>query len=246
MNNLTIIAITLNEEGYIGNLLSDLASQIHIDKLLDKVLVVDGGSTDNTKDVVNDFKGKFPVSFVSAPKKGWAQQKNYGVSLTDSENLLFLDADLRLPPTLISNLFETQRKNPNSIVMPRIGADSPRIIFKIGARLTYGYFRLLTLLGHQAASDQCFLISKHDYLKIGGLDESLLHAGDLDFMLRAKKNHIRIKWAPNTIAKVSMRRFESVGTARLLSRYIRSEIHRMLNKGKVKKDYVGYTNTDSE
>jgi glycosyltransferase involved in cell wall biosynthesis len=236
---LSVIVITLNEENYIGNLLGDLQRESLPSG--SEVLVIDGGSTDNTKRVVAGYKETLPVRFVSAPKRGYAAQKNYGAATAKNNVLLYIDADIRLPKGTIRQLTELHTQHPDKIVVPRITADSARLHFRVGAYLTHSYFALLTKLGTQAASDQCMIVSKKLYMGLGGIDETLPHAGDLDFMKRAKHAGTRLHVAKKVTAATSMRRFEEVGTTRLLGRYVRSEIHRHRNKGKIKKDYVGYT-----
>lgn len=242
---LSIVIITLNEEHYVGNLLADIKNQVGLSSRPFEILVIDGGSTDSTEEVVMSYRPQLPVTCLQSPKRGWAQQKNYGVTKAKGDSLLFLDADLRLGKHTITRMMQTHRIFPDSIIVPRVAADSSRYIFRIGALLVYWYFRILTFSGKQSASDQCMLLSKQVYRRLGGLDETLPHAGDLDFMLRAQQKNISVQWVKGCSVKASMRRFESTGIIRLILRYVRSELHRLHNKGRVVKDYVGYTQTNS-
>ena len=66
--SVSIIIITLNEEKYLPKLLRDLSEQTAPDSI-GEILVVDGGSTDDTKGAAEKFTSKLPVRFIKAPKK---------------------------------------------------------------------------------------------------------------------------------------------------------------------------------
>lgn len=57
-----------------------------------EIVVVDGGSTDQTVAIAEKY-----VKVLKSPIKGKAHQLNYAVSQTDSEFIIFLDADTHLP-----------------------------------------------------------------------------------------------------------------------------------------------------
>ncbi len=87
---LSVIVPTLNESARIADTLRDLGLQEGVDE----VIVADGGSTDDTPTVV----ARFPeVHCVDAPR-GRARQLNAGASVATGEVLLFLHADVTLPP----------------------------------------------------------------------------------------------------------------------------------------------------
>ena len=86
---ISIIIPVLNEAGTIGGCLSRLAGE----RVPHETLVVDGGSTDGTLDVVNSFPG---VTQLCSPK-GRGVQMNTGAGAARGETLLFLHADTLLP-----------------------------------------------------------------------------------------------------------------------------------------------------
>lgn len=87
---LSVIVPTLDEERQLGARLEELAGMDG----LDEVLVVDGGSRDRTVEVARSFPG---VKLIEAPR-GRAVQLNAGAAEARGEVLLFLHADVRLPP----------------------------------------------------------------------------------------------------------------------------------------------------
>jgi glycosyltransferase involved in cell wall biosynthesis len=99
MSKLSVIIPTLNEERHVGSLLSDIAAQT---REPEEVLVVDAGSADGTVPVARRFsfakllEGEPPV----------ACGRNLGGRSATGEVLIFLDADVRLPPTFFEGFLE--------------------------------------------------------------------------------------------------------------------------------------------
>ncbi|MGH8580903.1 MAG: TIGR04283 family arsenosugar biosynthesis glycosyltransferase, partial [Gammaproteobacteria bacterium] len=65
-----------------------------------EVIVVDGGSSDGTRELARDYAG---VRLLTAPK-GRASQMNAGARAASGEWLLFLHADTQLPDNALSRL----------------------------------------------------------------------------------------------------------------------------------------------
>jgi rSAM/selenodomain-associated transferase 2 len=87
---ISVIIPVLNEERRIGQRLRELASMEHLQELL----VVDGGSTDATVEQARAF----PRVTVLTAARGRASQMNTGAQHANGSVLLFLHADVALPP----------------------------------------------------------------------------------------------------------------------------------------------------
>jgi glycosyltransferase involved in cell wall biosynthesis len=83
----TVIIPTLNEEAFLDACLSSL--QRHKEGRIDAVIVVDAGSTDDTKAIAE----RHGVKFVPHPRSTIAAQRNAGAKLAATPILAFLDAD---------------------------------------------------------------------------------------------------------------------------------------------------------
>ena len=94
---ISVIIPVLNEEKVIADTLSQLALQTSSDF---EVLVVDGGSTDNSYNIVKQNKN---VKLLSA-EKGRATQMNAGANKAVGDWLLFLHADTLLPKHAIQSI----------------------------------------------------------------------------------------------------------------------------------------------
>ncbi len=89
MKMLSVIIPTLNEETALPATLEILLEQVTDDE----VIVIDGGSTDNTKNICNQFPS---IKFINS-QKGRAAQLNAGARIAEGDILLFLHADTLLP-----------------------------------------------------------------------------------------------------------------------------------------------------
>jgi len=88
---ISIIIPVLNEEVHIGELIDYLASNSSVDNIAE-ILVVDGGSTDNTILVAENIG-----AIVLHSEKGRAKQMNFGADKATGKILYFLHADT-FPP----------------------------------------------------------------------------------------------------------------------------------------------------
>ncbi len=93
-----VIVICLNEAACIGETLESLTAQTYPKERFD-ILVVDGGSTDGTQEVVRAHAERHPnLRLVVEPKQGAAAGRNAGVRATRRPYVAFLDGDCVAPP----------------------------------------------------------------------------------------------------------------------------------------------------
>jgi len=85
-----VVIPVLDEEARIGRRLAELSSQPGVVE----IVVVDGGSRDRTRDVARAVPG---VHVIEA-SRGRGPQQNAGARATGAEVILFLHADVELPP----------------------------------------------------------------------------------------------------------------------------------------------------
>lgn len=88
---ISIIVPVLNEENTIGKLLSELKQRSETGTC--EILVIDGGSTDNTREIAEKAGG----TVIESEKKGRSVQMNVGAEHAQANVLYFLHADT-IPP----------------------------------------------------------------------------------------------------------------------------------------------------
>ena len=94
LSKVTPMIITYNEEANISRTLDQL-------KWARRIVVIDSYSTDNTRDILNNYPN---VEVVNNPFHSFAEQCNFGLSLVKTEWVLSLDADYVLPNDFIEEM----------------------------------------------------------------------------------------------------------------------------------------------
>ena len=160
MTKISIIIPVLNEAETIGSLIEHLtknSTAIHISE----IIIVDGGSTDDTKDIVSSFNN---VIFFSSPK-GRAKQMNLGAQQAKGDILYFLHADA-FPPNDFDQLIINEVNNGNNAGCFRMQFDSNHWWLKLVSWFTQFSWRACR------GGDQSQFISRKLFDEIGGYDES--------------------------------------------------------------------------
>jgi rSAM/selenodomain-associated transferase 2 len=191
---ISVIIPTYNEEENIKNTILSI-----IDYTSHEVIVVDGGSSDNTVKIARQMGVK---TLKSAP--GRAKQMNEGVSLSSCNVLFFLHGDSILPTDFLEQIDETL-SNPKtgagafklSIDLPGRGA---RLIEK-SANLRSKYFQL-------PYGDQAIFLKREIFDKVGGFDDVLFME---DYLLVKKIRKFSIIKIAGSAVVTSGRRWQRLG-----------------------------------
>lgn len=117
MPKVSFMTIAYNEGGFIQALLNDLTAQDYPHEEIEVVLV-DGGSKDNTKAIMTQFAEKsdfFDCKVLDNPKRIQSAGWNIAIGNASGDILIRLDAHGRIDPDFISNVVE-QMESGESIV----------------------------------------------------------------------------------------------------------------------------------
>ena len=91
----SLCIIALNEEGFLSDLMEDVCKQTYPHECMEIVLV-DGGSTDSTKRIMDDFaeqaKGFFNVKVLDNPRRIQAAGWNVAISASSGDIVIRIDA----------------------------------------------------------------------------------------------------------------------------------------------------------
>jgi glycosyltransferase involved in cell wall biosynthesis len=92
-HRVSVIIPTYNHAQYLGEAIESVLTQDYPDMV---VIVVDDGSTDNTREVTASYRGK--IISVEQPNGGCALARNTGLNIATGEYIAFLDSDDSLLP----------------------------------------------------------------------------------------------------------------------------------------------------
>jgi rSAM/selenodomain-associated transferase 2 len=182
---------TLNEAARIGPCLGSLSG-------VDEVVVADGGSTDGTPAMVRAHRG---ARLLDAPR-GRARQMNAGARAARGDILVFLHADVRMPP-------DAARWITRTLARPRTAAGAFRT-WTVDDRVpprTAPWLHLADVRSRVTRipyGDQALFLRKSTFETVGGFpDQPLME--DLELSLRLRRLG-KIRTAPARV-HVSGRRF---------------------------------------
>lgn len=171
---LSVVVPVLNEAAHIERALAGLARACPGAE----VIVVDGGSTDGTQDMVRRVPG---VTLIEAAR-GRARQMNAGARIATGSALLFLHADTTLPPRAQAAIQDALRLP--GVVGGRFDVrfDSPRPIFAVIAAM----MNLRSRLTGICTGDQALFVGRRAYEALGGYADIPLME-DVDLSRRLKR-----------------------------------------------------------
>ena len=197
---LSVIIPTLNEAAHIGDLLAHLNANSSPENIKE-IIVVDGGSTDETISLAKTLGAKILFS-----EKGRARQMNKGAQLATGEVLYFLHADT-YPP-----------KNFDHYILNAVGDNISSGCFRMKFDTSKKFLRFFAWFSRInnrlcRGGDQSLFILNDLFLKTGGFNEKYIIYEDTEFICRLYKIS-NFKVLPQHVV-TSARKYEQFGTLRL-------------------------------
>ena len=199
MHYISIIIPVLNEEAHIGLLLEYLLKNISNKNALE-IIIVDGGSTDGTLKIVNNFvtstKNKTHIKLLQS-KKGRAIQMNFGAQQAQGNILYFLHAD-SFPPKHFDQFIINEIVQGNEAGCFRMQFDSNHWWLRLASWFTQFNWRACR------GGDQSLFITKPLFNAIGGYDENYIIYEDYILInaLYAQKQFVVINKKLKTSARM--------------------------------------------
>lgn len=175
-NAVTVIMVVRNGEKYLSEAIE---SVLESDAFIHEILVIDGQSTDNTREIAASFP---KVKVVAQDGKGIARAYNQGIALVSSDFVAFNSHDdiwdnrkLELQLALVSKKPELQ-----------IVAGLARHFLDGECNEVPNGFRKELLEPHVAFNMEILLARRDVFATVGAFDEQLETAEDVDWFCRAR------------------------------------------------------------
>lgn len=224
----TIVVPVLNEGRFLEQTLQQLITQDYMPNLLE-ILVVDGGSEDNTQAIVNKLAEKHSnIKLLHNPKRRSSAGRNIGFKEGTGEYFVVIDGHCYIPnDQLIKNVVNSFQKSgadclgrPQQLDPPgltdfqkAVAAARAARIGHSGASFIYSDFE-----GFISPQSNGAAYKREVFEKAGYVDENFDAAEDLEFNYRVEKAGLTCYTEPSLAVKYYPR--ESFGALfRQLSRY---------------------------
>lgn len=213
----SIVTPSFNKGQYIEETIQSVLSQDYPNI---EYIVIDGGSTDGTRAILEKFTGR--IQWVSEPDKGQSDAINKGWMRAKGEIIAYLNADDTYAPGAIRAAVTYLQEHPDigmvygdGILTDGVG----RVLSKYRA----GEFGLRELFYcRDNILQPAVFLRREVYERIGGIDESLHLAMDLDYWIRVGLR-FRVAYLPQPLATAKI--YGEAKSVALMHQYVADYEH---------------------
>ncbi len=188
----SVIIPAYNCENYIEQAVKSVLEQTYTDY---EVIVIDDGSTDNTKNILSPYLDI--IQYVYQSNQGAAKARNKGCQIAQGELLAFLDGDDFFTPNKLAEQVKVFEQDA-TIDLVQSGW---MVVNKTGENLVdvlpwknAPELNLETWVLHKCVRPSALMIRKICWKKVGGFDHSYPPTEDLDFVLRLALMGCKAVW----------------------------------------------------
>jgi len=218
---LSVIIPTKNEEVLLPRLLACLEKQSFRDF---EVIVADAQSTDRTREIAESFGAKVVEGAMPGPGR------NRGAETASGDILLFMDADVLLPSDhYLRDTVQEFDAMKADVATCKLKPMSDKY-FDMFFHHFYNGYSLLTESVRPHAPGSCIFSRRSVHQGIGGFDEEVVFAEDMEYVQRAHRKGHRFRMLRSHLVLVSVRRLEKDGRCNIAAKYLYGELH-MITKG---------------
>ena len=116
MKKVSIIVPVYNVEKYLAKCLDSLVNQTLEDV---EIIVVDDGSRDNSKQIIDEFQTKYPDKIKSFVKEngGLSDARNFGLDRANGEYIGFVDSDDYVTAEMFEEMYSLAQKYDAEMVI---------------------------------------------------------------------------------------------------------------------------------
>jgi chlorobactene glucosyltransferase len=210
--SVSVIVAARNEEFDLPACLADLLAQDYPGPL--EILVVDGASTDRTKEVATSFSPRVRLLEEPPLPAGWVGKSwgcDVGYRAAGGDLLLFTDADVRYHRSAVRAAVNWLRREGADVVTlaPTIETRSfwERVVMPFYVQMVLTYFRAprTNRAGSRSAviNGQFWLVRREAYERVGGhaaVRSDVIEDLALAHRLRAAGARLRLGWSPGLLS----------------------------------------------
>lgn len=179
----SIIATVLNEGDSIRRLMDSLLAQ---SRHPDEIVIVDGGSRDNTAEIIRSYSGRLPVTVIVEPGANISRGRNVAISNATGDVIAVTDAGVRLTDNWFRELIAPFEANLDVNGVAGFFAPDWQNTFEAAMSATVLPQRQDINPDGFLPSSRSVAFRKSAWGKVGGYPEWLDFCEDLVFDLRFK------------------------------------------------------------
>ena len=197
---ISIITSVYNNQETIAEAIDSVLSQTYPNI---EYIIVDGGSTDNTVNIIKSYQDRLDT-FISEPDKGIYDGLNKGINLATGDVICFLHSDdLYSDNTIIEQVAKAFINSNVDSVYGDLTYVNKNDSSKVVRFWKSGGFTLKKLQYGWMPPHPTFFVKRSSYQQYGLFDTSFKIAADYDLMLRfLGKYKISTHYIPNVLIKM--------------------------------------------
>lgn len=196
MLKLSLITTVKNEADSMERLLESLLAQ---SRKPDEVIIVDGGSTDRTVEVIRPYQGKLPLKLIIGEGFNISQGRNAAIAQAQREIIASTDAGGRLDPDWLKHLLLPFEEDESVDVVSGFFLPDPQSPFEVALGAT-----ILPTLSevdpHRfLPSSRSVAFRRKAWKEVGGYPEWLDYCEDLVFDFKLRRAGFKFLFAPQAV-----------------------------------------------
>lgn len=201
MTKISLVCATYNAAQTLRGCLDSIVTQLTDET---ELILVDGGSEDETNEIIDSYREKVAVH-ICEPDKGIYDAWNKGIKAANGCWVMFIGADDILLPNAIETYLATLSKTPDIVSYDYICAHNEYVDIKgkllkiLGENPTWSKMRRTMVAAHVASLHNRYSL----FETIGGYNLDFKICADYELLLR-KKNKLKALMIPVHIARMTV------------------------------------------
>lgn len=192
----SIVTPTLNQARYLQRTLDSVRAQTYP---VGEHIIIDGGSTDGTLDILRREGDLGRIRWTSGPDEGMYDAVNKGLAMAGGDILAYLPSDDAYLPWAVETIVDRFASRP---MLDLAFGDGVTVEEDSGIQILrlYAPFDRISLANHASILQPAVFWRRELYERLGGFDARMRYVADLDYWLRAAEAGATIDHVDEVIA----------------------------------------------
>jgi glycosyltransferase involved in cell wall biosynthesis len=198
----SVVIPTSNRAPYLLQALNSVFAQT---TSASEIIVIDDGSTDNTRAILAPLIQEGKIQYFFQAKSGVSLARNKGIEVANSPFIAFLDSDDLFLPTKLENQIALFRKHPEfgfvHCSFSKFNDQGQELGVRNTSRFSGKIYPAMLLEWSVLMALPCMMARKEVLAEVGGFDQQMVWAEDLDLWRRIAY-HYEIGYVPEVLVRV--------------------------------------------